>query len=71
MPHGSTLVVKRHQIVHVIINKEMLHRCIDDGITSQLLDSDHCAIDHISEIAGDETFKNNNRGKKRCHEKCF
>ena len=44
MPHGSTLIVKRHQIDHFIINKEMLHRCIDAGITSQLLDSDHCAI---------------------------
>ena len=35
---------KTHQIEHFVINKEMVHRCIDAGITSQLLDSDHCAI---------------------------
>ena len=40
----STLVVKRHQIDHFVINKEMLHNCMHAGVTSQFLDSDHCVI---------------------------
>ena len=35
---------KTHQIDHFIVNKEMFHRCIDAGVTSPILDSDHCAI---------------------------
>ena len=44
MPPWSTLEVKRHQIDPFVINKEMFHSCIDAGITSQFLDSDHCAV---------------------------
>ena len=37
MPHGSTLVKKTYLTDQFIITKEMLQRCIDAGITSQLL----------------------------------
>ena len=33
----------QHQIDHILINKEMFYRCIDAGIASPLLDSDHNA----------------------------
>ena len=34
---------KLHQIDHILVNQEMFVRCIDAGITSPLLDSDHNA----------------------------
>ena len=42
-------IKKTHQIDLFLVDKEMIHYCLDAGITSQLLDS-----------KGDETFKKKN-----------
>ena len=35
---------KKHQIDHIIVNREMAHRTTDTGVTSPVLDSDHQAV---------------------------
>ena len=50
-----------HQIDHMFVNREMFVRCIDAGITSPLLDSDHNATFVTLRVMKRLKKKNDNR----------